>query len=97
MQETSTMFAKCDTMEEKESHDKLMHLAFSEILPLSENSFKKSFGGFMLYCKLNILKQDEDGKWYKPKKQHRIRRFFVEDIFYRFVWMIEWFLFEKYW
>ena len=51
----------------------------------------------MLFCKLNILKQDEDGKWYKPKKQHRIRRFFVEDIFYRFVWMIEWFLFEKYW
>lgn len=51
----------------------------------------------MLFCKLNILKQDENGNWYKPKKQHRICRFFVEDIFYRFVWMIEWFLFEKYW
>ena len=50
----------------------------------------------MLYCKLNILKQDEDGKWYKPKNQHRIRRFFVYDIFYRFVWAAEWFLFEKY-
>lgn len=50
----------------------------------------------MLFCKLNILKQDEDGKWYKPKNQHRIRRFFVYDIFYRFVWAAEWFLFEKY-
>lgn len=51
----------------------------------------------MLYCRPNILKQDENGNWYKPKNQHRIRRFFVEDIFYRFVWTIEWFLFEKYW
>lgn len=51
----------------------------------------------MLYCRLNILKQDENGNWYKPKNQHRIRRFFVEDIFCRFVWTIEWFLFEKYW
>jgi len=50
----------------------------------------------MLFCKLNILKQDEDGKWYKPKNQYRIRRFFVYDIFYRFVWAAEWFLFEKY-
>lgn len=44
MQETSTMFAKCDTMEEKESHDKLVHLAISEILSLSENQLQeKSF------------------------------------------------------
>ena len=61
-----------------------------------KSNFKKSFGGSMLFCKLNILKQDEDGKWYKPKNQHRIRRFFVYDIFYRFVWAAEWFLFEKY-
>ena len=41
MQETSTMFAKCDTMEEKESHDKLVHLVISEILSLSENQLQE--------------------------------------------------------
>ena len=41
MQETSTMLAKCDTMEEKESHDKLVHLAVSEILSLSENQLQE--------------------------------------------------------
>lgn len=41
MQEASTMFAKCDTMEEKESHDKLVHLAVSEILSLSENQLQE--------------------------------------------------------
>ena len=41
VQETSTMFAKCDTMEEKESHDKLVHLAISEILSLSENQLQE--------------------------------------------------------
>jgi hypothetical protein len=42
VQETSTMFAKCDTMEEKESHDKLVHLAISEILSLSENQLQEA-------------------------------------------------------
>lgn len=96
MQETSTKFANCGTIEEKESHDKLVHLAV-RFFRYPKTNFKKSFGGFMLYCRLNILKRDENGNWYKPKNQHRIRRFFVEDIFYRFVWTIEWFLFEKYW
>ena len=41
MQETSTKFAKCDTMKEKESHDKLVHLAVSEILSLSENQLQE--------------------------------------------------------
>lgn len=41
MQETSTRFAKCDTMEEKESHDKLVHLAANEILSLSENQLQE--------------------------------------------------------
>lgn len=41
MQETSTMFAKCDTMEEKEPRDKLVHLAISEILSLSENQLQE--------------------------------------------------------
>lgn len=41
MQENSTMFAKCDTMKEKESHDKLVHLAISEILSLSENQLQE--------------------------------------------------------
>jgi hypothetical protein len=41
VQETSTMFAKCDTMEEKESHDNLVHLAISEILSLSENQLQE--------------------------------------------------------
>ena len=41
MQENSTKFAKCDTMEEKESHDKLVHLAISEILSLSENQLQE--------------------------------------------------------
>jgi hypothetical protein len=41
VQENSTMFAKCDTIEEKESHDKLVHLAVSEILSLSENQLQE--------------------------------------------------------
>lgn len=41
MQETSTKFANCDTMEEKESHNKLVHLAVSEILSLSENQLQE--------------------------------------------------------
>ena len=41
MQETSTKFAKCGTMEEKESHDNLVHLAISEILSLSENQLQE--------------------------------------------------------
>lgn len=41
MQENSTMFAKYDTIEEKESHDKLVHLAVSEILSLSENQLQE--------------------------------------------------------
>lgn len=41
MQKTSTMFAKCDIMEEKESHDKLVHLAANEILSLSENQLQE--------------------------------------------------------
>lgn len=41
MQENSTRFAKCDTIEEKESHDKLVHLAISEILSLSENQLQE--------------------------------------------------------
>lgn len=41
MQENSTMFAKCDTIEEKESHDKLVRLAISEILSLSENQLQE--------------------------------------------------------
>ena len=41
VQENSTKFAKCDTMEEKESHDKLVHLAISEILSLSENQLQE--------------------------------------------------------
>lgn len=41
MQDTSTMFAKCDTMEKKEKHDKLVRLAVSEILSLSENQLQE--------------------------------------------------------
>lgn len=41
MQENSTMFAKCDTIEKKESHDKLVRLAISEILSLSENQLQE--------------------------------------------------------
>lgn len=41
MQETSTKFVNCGTMEEKESHDKLVHLAVSEILSLSENQLQE--------------------------------------------------------
>lgn len=41
MQENSTMFAKCDIIKEKESHDKLVHLAISEILSLSENQLQE--------------------------------------------------------
>ena len=55
----------------------------------------------MLFCKMNIVKQDENGNWYIPKKQHRISRFFIDDIFHRIIWDIDWFfidlahLFEK--
>lgn len=41
MQDTSTMFAKCDTIEEKEKHDKLVRLAVNEILSLSENQLQE--------------------------------------------------------
>jgi hypothetical protein len=41
VQETSTRFANCGTIEEKESHDKLVHLAISEILSLSENQLQE--------------------------------------------------------
>lgn len=41
MQDTSTMFAKYDTIEEKEKHDKLVRLAVSEILSLSENQLQE--------------------------------------------------------
>lgn len=41
MQENSTMFAKCDIMEEKESHDKLVRLAASEVLSLSEKQLQE--------------------------------------------------------
>ena len=41
MQENSTKFANCGTMEEKESHDKLVRLAASEILSLSENQLQE--------------------------------------------------------
>lgn len=41
MQENSTRFANCGTIEEKESHDKLVHLAVSEILSLSENQLQE--------------------------------------------------------
>lgn len=41
MQDTSTMFAKRDTTEEKEKHDKLVRLAVSEILSLSENQLQE--------------------------------------------------------
>lgn len=41
MQDTSTMFAECDTIEEKEKHDKLVRLAVSEILSLSENQLQE--------------------------------------------------------
>lgn len=41
MQETSAKFAKCDTIKEKESHDKLVRLAVSEILSLSENQLQE--------------------------------------------------------
>ena len=91
MQENSTMFAKCDTMEEKESHDKLVHLAVSEILSLSENQLQEVIRRYMLSCRLTIWKKDKNGKWYCPKNQHRIWRFFREDLF---GW-INWFLPEK--
>nr|DAI02610.1 MAG TPA: hypothetical protein [Caudoviricetes sp.] len=41
VQETSTRFANCGTIEEKESHDKLVRLAISEILSLSENQLQE--------------------------------------------------------
>lgn len=41
MQEASTKFANCGTMEEKESHDKLVRLAVDEILSLSENQLQE--------------------------------------------------------
>lgn len=41
MQENSTKFAKHDILEEKESHDKLVLLAISEILSLSENQLQE--------------------------------------------------------
>ncbi len=41
MQDTSTMFAKRDTIEEKEKHDKLVRLAVNEILSLSENQLQE--------------------------------------------------------
>ena len=55
----------------------------------------------MLFCKMNIVKQDKNGNWYIPKNQHRISRFFIDDIFHRIIWDIDWFfidlahLFEK--
>lgn len=42
----------------------------------------------MLYCRLNILKQDENGNWYKPKNQHRIWRFFRDDLFGWVSWLL---------
>ncbi len=41
MQDSSTKFAECDTIEEKEKHDKLVRLAVSEILSLSENQLQE--------------------------------------------------------
>lgn len=41
MQDYSTKFAECDTIEEKEKHDKLVRLAVSEILSLSENQLQE--------------------------------------------------------
>lgn len=41
VQDTSTMFAKRDTIEEKEKHDKLVRLAVNEILSLSENQLQE--------------------------------------------------------
>lgn len=40
MQENSTKFAECDIMK-KEKHDKLVRLAVSEILSLSENQLQE--------------------------------------------------------
>ncbi len=48
----------------------------------------------MLFCKMNIVKQDENGNWYIPKNQHRISRFFIDDIFHRIIWDIDWFLID---
>ena len=45
----------------------------------------------MLSCRLTIWKKDKNGKWYCPKNQRRIWRFFREDLF---GW-IDWFLPEK--
>ena len=41
MQETSTRFAECDILKEKESHDKLVRFAVNEILSLSENQLQE--------------------------------------------------------
>lgn len=49
MQEAITKFAKCDTMEEKESHDKLVHLAVNEILSLSENQLQEVIRRFYAF------------------------------------------------
>jgi hypothetical protein len=41
VQENSTKFAKHDILEEKESHDKLVRLAASEVLSLSEKQLQE--------------------------------------------------------
>lgn len=40
MQDTSTMFAKCDILKKKTSHDELVCLAVSKILSLDEKQLQ---------------------------------------------------------
>lgn len=42
----------------------------------------------MLSCRLTIWKKDKNGKWYCPKNQHRIWRFFRDDLFGWVNWLL---------
>lgn len=42
----------------------------------------------MLSCRLTIWKKDKNGKWYCPKNQHRIWRFFRDDLFGWVSWLL---------
>lgn len=42
----------------------------------------------MLSCQYTILKMGKDGKLYRPKKQHRILRFFRDDLFGWVSWLL---------
>lgn len=68
MQENSTMFAKCDTIEEKESHDKLVHLAISEILSLSENQLQEVIRRFYAELQTYDLEKRQERKMVLPQE-----------------------------